>query len=234
MSEKAVPVTAFQTLVGTACWSSRVPSLERQWFDNFFELGELAQPGPRRIHAKGEACIWIDWDWRVESGSSVLYGSSNSRPKIQSGILGLKGSTLQSLSVVGQVPELVAEFSNHHRLSSMAMHTGDPEWSIRLPDRRWIHGRNGVLTVGDGGSQAMIAEEQNSSDLSERTTARWGVPVTEPKFGDCADCTSFVRLDGDFYFLDYGVCTASGGPFDGRSVHVNSGCPCFSRAAEVS
>lgn len=234
MSRNALPVSEFQTLVEPLVG---LP-VSLPWKGNgstiFLELGELSQPGPRRIHAKGEACIWIDWDWRVESASSVLYGSSNSGPDIQSGILGLKGTTLRSLAVVGQVPELVAGFSNHHRLCSMAMHAGDPEWSIRLPDRRWIHGRNGAVTVGDAERLANTDEEQNTSDLSKRTTTRWGVPVTEPKLGDCADCSSFVRLEGDFYFLDYGVCAASGGPFDGHAVNLRSGCPCFTRAADAS
>ena len=53
----------------------------------FLELGELTPiESKRRHHAVGEACISVEWDWRVENDVSVLYGSSNSRPEIERGI----------------------------------------------------------------------------------------------------------------------------------------------------
>src|SRR5438876_852462 len=54
----------------------------------FLELGSLAPlESQRRHHNKGEACVSVEWDWRVEAEAEVLYGSSNSRPKIEAGIL---------------------------------------------------------------------------------------------------------------------------------------------------
>lgn len=79
----------------------------------FIELGRLSPPqGDRERHARGEACLTIEWDWGVENGSSVLFGSSNTGPEIEAGIRGLQGSRIISASVVGCVPEFVGHFSN--------------------------------------------------------------------------------------------------------------------------
>jgi hypothetical protein len=194
----------------------------------FLELGELAPLGPRQRHNRGQACIHIDWDWRVEAEAAILYGSSNSGPKIAAGIDCLRDTTLQSLSIIGHVPELAIRFSNGHRLRSMAMRTGDPEWSIRLTDGRWVCPRGGRLLVGEGGS-TVTAERRAAFALAERAASRWGIPVVEPKGGFCMNCSSFVRLDGNGHMLDYGVCLADAGPFDGQIVNCRSGCQVFSK-----
>ena len=38
-------------------------------------------------------------------------------------------------------------------------------------------------------------------------------------------CDPVEASHGDFELLEYGACTAPGGPLDGRVVHVKSGCP---------
>jgi hypothetical protein len=194
----------------------------------FLELGTLLplDSSGRQRHQKGEACIAVEWDWRIEAGAKVLFGSSNSRPKIKSGIAAFQGVTVQNLSVFGAVPELVVEFSNGYSLRTMVMTTGDPEWSVKLPDRRWIYARDGRINIGSGTS-GLTEEEKAAFALAERTALRWGIPAAQPKGGPCRDCTSFVRVDGDGHLLDYGICIADAGPFDGRSVNLDSGCPSF-------
>ena len=195
----------------------------------FLELGSLVPLDLQsRYHAKGEACISVEWDWRVETEVEVLYGSSNSRPKIEAGILSLQGTTVQALSVVGKVPELVVQFSNGHYLRSMVMVTGNPEWSIKLPNGSWVYAKSGCLLVGTG-EASTSAKEQAALALAERTAARWGTPNVEPKLGSCAHCAFFVPLDGEGHLLDYGGCIAELGPFDGRIVERSSGCPVFIR-----
>src|SRR5580658_524949 len=39
----------------------------------FLELGRLSPPRqPRGQHEQGEACLCVEWDWRVENASSIL------------------------------------------------------------------------------------------------------------------------------------------------------------------
>jgi hypothetical protein len=193
----------------------------------FLELGSLAPPeSPRLHHHKGEACISVEWDWRVEAEAEILYGSSNSRPKIEAGIQTLQGATVQALSVAGQIPELVVQFSNGHRLRSMVMVAGDPEWLIRLPDGMLVYARRGRLIVR-AGEASESEKKQGVFTLAERTAARWGAPEADPKLGSCVHCAFYVRLDGEGRFLNYGGCMAESGPFDGRVVAKNSGCPAF-------
>ncbi len=199
----------------------------------FLELGQL-QPleSKRSHHQRGQACIWIDWDWRVESGTSILYGSSCSRPKINKGIATLQDVRIENLSHVGEVPELVVHFSNGHCLRSMCMVSGDAQWTIRLDKRSWMSIKDGELVVGDGEAEVEGQTDELFS-LEEKAGLRWGVPRAEPAGGQCRDCAWFVYLDGDAYLLDYGVCVESTSPFDGRVVNVTSGCASFSPCDKV-
>jgi hypothetical protein len=193
----------------------------------FLELGELVSlKSNRRRHDNGEACISVTWDWRVEAETAVLYGSSNSRPEIDAGIQTLKGTTVEAIGVVGQVPELVVRFSNGHCLRSMVMVTGNPEWAIRLTDDSWINAKRGLLLIGDEGS-SLTEDEVAAFALAKDAADRWGVPSIGTKQGSCAGCTYFISLDGDADLLDYGCCIAAAGPFDGRAVERNSCCPSF-------
>ncbi len=193
----------------------------------FLELGQLSPLQSRQQTSnEGEACISVTWDWRVESGSSVLYGSSNSRPRIGHGIRSLMNAKIHGLSLVGEVPELAVHFSNGHCLRSMAMISGDPMWSIKLPSGEWLCARAGALLIGNS-TRGITEQEKEALALAERTAKRWGVPNAEPAQGQCANCASFVQLDGDGHFIDYGACVESSSPLDGRAVNRSSGCPFF-------
>ena len=197
----------------------------------FLELGRLSAPeNDRGQHGRGEACLSVEWDWRVERESSVLFGSSNTRPEIEVGIRGLQGSRIENIEAVGAVPELVALFSNGQRLQSMIMTNGDPQWGIKLPSGSWLSVKGGLLLL-DAEPEGSTEEYTNESKVTENATSRWGVPIAEPVQGRCDSCDWFRRLDGDFYLLDYGVCIAETSPFDGLVVHNSSGCPIFSFSA---
>lgn len=193
----------------------------------YLELGRLTTiKSKRRDYALGEACISVSWDWRVEHNSTVLYGSSNSGQRIERGISELQDSRVECISVMGVVPELVVTFSNGHILRSMVMVTGDPEWSVRLPDDRWVFARAGELLVGMG--ESTTSEEEKGAFLhAERTATRWGIPIADPVLGTCRHCNWFKPIDGEGCLLDYGVCTSNVSPFDGRAVNFASGCQEF-------
>lgn len=175
----------------------------------------------------------IEWDWRVENATSVLFGSSNTRPEIEDGIRGLEGSRIVSISRFGRVPEVVGNFSNGQCLRSMAMTSGDPQWGIRLPSGSWLSARDGALWM-DAEPEGSADEDAGEWEVSESTRNRWGVPIVEPPGGKCGACNWFRRLDADFYLLDYGVCITEASPFDGRVVNCSSGCPIFKASNLVS
>ncbi len=194
----------------------------------FLELGSVTLPEQRRNHPMGEACISVDWDWRIEADVEVLVGSSTSGPSIQRGIALLQGATVETISVWGKIQELAVTFSNGLCLKSMVMIRDNPRWSIRLMGGNWLCSEAGQLFFGAGFSAELSAEESDAFDFARATADRWGAPLTEPKCGVCRDCRSFIRLDGSGHFLDYGVCAQSTSPFDGRVVFCGSGCPAFS------
>lgn len=194
----------------------------------FFELGELTQAiAPRGGFLVGAASICVEWDWRVEAATAVLYGSSNSRPQIAAGIAALRGTTVQELTVDGEIPELVIKFSNGHCLRTMVMVTGDPEWSIKLADDQVAYAQCGELYVGAGAEATLTPLAAAAFARAEQAVSRWGTPTTAPHQGNCIDCASYVPLDGDGPLLDYGCCTAALSPFDGKVVARRSGCAEF-------
>jgi hypothetical protein len=193
----------------------------------FLELGRLSPPqSGREQHARGEACVMM-WDWRVENDSAVLFGSSNTGPRIETGIRGLQGSHITGISVTGKVPEVVGYFSNGMCLRSFSAVSGNPQWSIKLPSGSWLSAKDGAFQL-DAEPEGCSEDETAEEDLSRVTAIRWGVPKADPAKGVCRACASFRSLDANCYLLDYGVCIAANSPFDGRTVHLRSGCPAFS------
>jgi hypothetical protein len=88
----------------------------------FLELGILTkEKTTRSFHANGEACIWLEWDWRVETDGKILFGSSNSRPAIEDGIQRLVGKKIEKIKLLGKTPELSINLSDGYIINTMAM-----------------------------------------------------------------------------------------------------------------
>ena len=196
----------------------------------FLELGEQRTvQGVRHQYKQGEACVRVEWDWRIERNTDILFGSSNSHPEVEDGVARLQGLKVVSLTVDGSPPELSVHLSTGLRLRSMKMGTGDPRWTVRLPDGTYLSCEEGVLVryppdrVGSG----LTPEEREASEREDLAVNRWGIPTADPLGGRCRVCLYFIRLDGEAALLDYGVCLSADSPFDGRAVNVGSGCPAF-------
>ncbi len=194
----------------------------------FLELGNLKPPSDSRLsHPKGEGCIVVQWEWRVSDNEKILFGSSNSRPQIDKALSSLSGLLITRIELFGTPPELSMSFSNNNTLRSMTMVSGYPRWSIKIPDGNYLFYENSsfIRAAGDEALGGLSEEENEIMIWADETASRWGKPFVEPKLGDCVKCRYFAQLDGEFALLDYGVCTASAGPLDGRVVNVSSGCP---------
>jgi hypothetical protein len=192
----------------------------------FLEVGKL-RPTGRNNRPTGEFCIGIEWNWRVEFGSTVEFGSSNTGAEINRRISSIEGAAVVSLETFGTIPELLIGLSTGHRIRTTVMTTGDPEWSIRIDEDKWIYVTDGKVDRSRNGIANTTPEELAEFELAKKTATRWSVPVVEPKNGHCSNCRSFVYLDGEGHLFDYGVCIAESSPFDGKVVNVRSGCPAF-------
>jgi hypothetical protein len=227
LATELIAIEAFRTVTA----SIRGLPVSRPWKGYgsaiFLELGQMTNdPLGRERHDRGEVSIKAEWDWRVEAKGCVLYGSSNSRPKIANGIAGLQDKTITDLIVEGEVPELVVTFDNGQVLRTMAMVGGDPQWSVGLHSGAHLYARRGSLFLGDG-CREISETESTAFEAAERAATRWARPLVQPIAGQCSECRWFVPLDGEGHLLDYGACIASSGPLDGRIVNRGSGCPVF-------
>jgi len=201
----------------------------------FLELGELTERVSRRGKSSlfGEAHISIDWDWRVEQDGIVRFGSSLHGSEIERGLRTLCGAKVLSVSIVGQIPEIVVEFSTGHTLRSMVMANGWPEWGIKLRDGRYVGPGHGHITIGTGDEPYRQTDAEAAAFAAEEAAEkRWKKPVIEPVAGRCEDCQSYVSLNGNWVFSYYGICMSPESPLDGRVVHDDSGCPHYTRKLE--
>jgi hypothetical protein len=192
----------------------------------FLELGNLS-PVDQRRGPKGEVTIYISWDWRVEKGNRVMFGSSNSSPEMADGIATLVGLTVKGATIQGMVPELLIAFSDEARLQSAAMCTDTSEWDVSLPGNIWISCVDGVVYAGDGSGMALSDEEEALLNHADITAQRWGIPVAAAPAGRCEQCVHMMRIDGSSHLLDFGVCTSADSPLDGRVINAASGCAVF-------
>lgn len=230
MTYAAVPIATFRELVEPLVGMDVTRPWRGYGSAMFLELGALTDGGSaRHPFLSGERSISIEWDWRVERDTTVLFGSSNSGPGIERGLADLQGAVVESLSIDGRVPELTVRFVDGRVLRSLVMVTGEPEWSIRLSDGRYVHACGGRLLVGDGDGETggLSCEEAAAFAHAERTSRRWGVPVAEPVGGSCRACVFCVPIDGEGALTDFGVCTSAASVFDGRAVPCAGGCPAF-------
>lgn len=207
--------------------------VSRTWKGNgtaiFLELGALTNDAKRR-YPRGEVTVYVGWDWRVERGTGVLFGSSNPGSGIADGIATLAGLTIQSAAIAGVVPELLLVFSDGARLQSAAMCTATSAWDVSLPGDVWMSCVDGAACVGDGSAMALSTEDEAVFDHADATARRWGIRVADAPAGRCDHCTSMRPVDGTGVLLTYGVCTSAASPLDGMVVNDASGCAAFTAA----
>ena len=197
----------------------------------FLELGELSPPKSKRGNRDlGESHISIDWDWRIELGDIVKFGSSLEGSEIERGLRTLQGVKVCSLSIQGRIPEIVVEFSSGHILRSMVMANGGPEWTLKLDHQRYLYSHCGSLVVDSGTEPVGHTDHEAAvNELEDAAVDRWGKPSSGSAIGSCSNCLSFVTLNGGLSFCSYGLCMGPKSPFDGRVVHDESGCNVFTR-----
>ena len=198
----------------------------------FLELGDLLPYENPRLRNKkhGQSCISVDWDWRIEDKRHVVLGSSNSGPEIDSQISMLEGANVAKIAVVGNIPEIEVSFSNGLILRSMVMHNDDPQWTIKICDDKYASvTRNNLVVTSDDANDTESDEESDysSMDLADQICQRWGKPQITPVKGNCRFCEWYVRIDGEYSLLDFGVCANGESGLDGKVVNSSSGCPAF-------
>ncbi len=188
------------------------------------ELGNLS-PHPRGLGDKGQASVFVEWDWRVENAPFVAFGSSQSRPRIKRGIEGLRGATVETAVVGGRVPELEVGFSNGSVLRTMVMTAGPPQWHVRLEPDIYLSAKS--ISEELGCEAPDRAEWEEERELWRYAAERWNRSAADTTRGKCRDCLWYVGLDGGGHLIEYGVCGSSKSPFDGRAVRESCGCPAF-------
>ena len=181
----------------------------------------------------GEASISM-WYWRIEKDMEIICGSSDSMPDIEEGISYLNGLEIESIKIVGIIPELAIQLKNGFRLLSFNSTSSFAEnWSIKRANKEQYIGYEA------GSFYETIAGEREEDDrkshlenkLSKQAKAiakRWKAPIEEPVAGLCKDCVYEIRIDGNYDLLSYSVCVNKNSIFDGKVVErYSSGCTVF-------
>jgi hypothetical protein len=110
----------------------------------FLEFGRLLQQEGRN-HPQGEYSLMLDCDWRVEKPRSILFGSFSGLKRIENQIRMLIGAKVTRVETTGYLPEIIVSLSTDMRVSSFSSDQGQPEWTLFLPDKSWLHCKRGVV-----------------------------------------------------------------------------------------
>lgn len=193
----------------------------------FLEIGDLVFPSESSSTKmpSGQWCISIEWDWRVEYQNRILFGSSHTGSSIADRLKGLEGTMIQDVELWGAVPEILVHLSDSSRLRSASMVNGQPEWSIRLGESDWISAVEGEIHSNYAGP-GLSEEAKLAFRYANQTVERWG-QIQEGSDQKCSNCRSYLRLNGEGAFHDFGVCSQNGSLKDGRVVHCNDCCSFF-------
>lgn len=118
----------------------------------FLELGNLHRIRRRRgngHHILGEVTIMIEWDWRVEDSSSILFASNSKDEQFDPGLKSLQRRIITSIELVGRVPELAILFDDDRSLRTFVTVPPQPRWAIKLFQGPWlsVDETTGELTV---------------------------------------------------------------------------------------
>jgi hypothetical protein len=112
----------------------------------FIELGKLTLEKWKNNEAEfGEACVGIEWSWRVERKRSIAFGSWSGERKMNSGIESLIGRRVEEVVLVGRLPEIMVQMSGGLWLHSFMTAEGKPEWRVKLIDGSWISYEGGRI-----------------------------------------------------------------------------------------
>ena len=117
----------------------------------FFEFGKLTE----RIrkdgtvgNPTGEITVGIEFYWRVENQSEILFGSDDDLEIWEPKLTALIGETLIGVDLFGRLPELSLSFKSGIRVVSFTLFDGQPDWMIldrRVGKKRSFGVENGVL-----------------------------------------------------------------------------------------
>jgi hypothetical protein len=120
----------------------------------FLEFGELRERTHRNGEPRnpcGEFGVMIQWSWRVEKDSSILWGSWSDEAFWNQAFTDLRGAIAMELQLFGQIPEIRIGLSSGHRIASFMTADGDPQWTLfdrGSEPERWLHVRQGELHEG--------------------------------------------------------------------------------------
>lgn len=114
-------------------------------FTIFLEFGELSYDEGRN-NPQGEYSLMLDCTWRIEKSRSILVGSFSTDTRLKNNLKKLIGHRATGVELFGVLPEITVTLDSNLRVVSFATYETQPDWTLFLPDRSWIHCRNGWLT----------------------------------------------------------------------------------------
>ncbi len=89
----------------------------------------------------------VEWSWRVANLSEIIVGSWSDDELISNVPKLLLGLKIKSMEFWGHLSEISIQFSNETWFTSFMTSDGDPKWSIRFPDSKWLSYANATFQI---------------------------------------------------------------------------------------
>ena len=99
----------------------------------FIEFGELT---PRLRgdgstgNPEGELSLGVEWDWRIEDATSIVFGSGTTDEDWPAHFRRLNGLHVWNLQLTDRLPEIDLAFSNGFRLRTFCTGDSQPQWFV--------------------------------------------------------------------------------------------------------
>jgi hypothetical protein len=99
----------------------------------FLEFGKV-QPRTRRDggsgNPRGEWTLMMEWSWRIEGKRLIWCGSWSDGERWPRAFKRLIGASVESVELVGRIPEIDVALSNGLHVVSVMTRELDPEWGL--------------------------------------------------------------------------------------------------------
>jgi hypothetical protein len=99
----------------------------------FLEFGSLQpeiRPDGSSGNPRGEWTLMIEWSWRIEGKRKILCGSWSNEARWPRVFSRLQGTTVESASLFGHLPEIAIKLANGLSVVSIMTAEGDPAWAL--------------------------------------------------------------------------------------------------------
>ncbi len=190
------------------------------------ELEEKSHPGRKNtFYGEYEILTWSA-SWRILRGEQIAAGFYDDDSSIQAVLDSLLGAKVSEVHFGTTVADVRFVFDNDMTVEILGVSGEEYSWELKTPSGYIeAHPSNLLVKKNSDYVEELDPVEKALAIHAESCSQRWESLIpSESKEHCCSDCIYYRRLEAEFHFGDYGLCSNVESPFDGKVVRMRSSC----------